>query len=1244
MPVDGPLPRTGDQQDIGADADRCFQARVPRDWRPHGLQGTDDYGLDYQVQTTPGQRATDIFRVQLKGTRSPNISSDGKFISIPFKASTIRYYDRIVEPILLVVCDLSVDPDPVDCPLYYVWVRDELRRIPVEELDPDQRYVTLRVPIENRLKGTTDLSSDIDAQNELARAGHALGLSVEITHPGMRVEERVEVVRRISTVMASRSSSFIDALAAAEEHWVDPDPGSLPWHLKAAEQLLKAGLLERASTELEAAESMLGGATTLETSDYWFQRGRLRTAFGLDQEASSCFKSAWDTNPLGKYIAAHVEAEIRHRYTGVAVPYPDLLELLQGDEAVVMSARSRVLAAEGKLDEAIAAADRVVGSERNAARAIAYTMFRQPGKALEECNEGLGTSNIPDGLRQLFLLLKARARFSLAQASTTLSEGDTVPPSGQAGIDLALVKEAWYAIQAAVDSLRDAGWASNVDHLADIWGATASMLGKQKLVLPEIAEAARKKPHLVNIQVALESLAAQCGEFGIALEANDRIPYSNTRNLRRTLLLHEANKHSACLRWFDDHYQEFDQDHELFGHAAVVAAVSAHKLSQPELVKKWSAALEGNALLAEYAALLQYYIATEINRIGNEEALERLSNRYEELQCPLNLAVALLQELNPTVEKQAAQCIELAIRIKEKVEPSLAMAIHVGLAFVTMRQWSQLHDWCIDFKVRLDSDPRMLAFEALAMDKIGETHRARKILEEMLEGGVLDSLGLNTYVTIMVRCGYVPEALAVAETILEAATSSRQRRDCIRLLYNLIQHSDPRSARLLALAVQMGQLADKNSEVEEGIYLVMFLMATVVESNIPAATDLAEYRQRAEDFFLKFPNSKIIKRGNINEDASGEELMAQLKEMAGISEDRESFQRKLENQLQRGLTIVPFLWRPKLVLPSVSDVVHLWEIAKLSSPDDRKYHLVMVNDSNWVPPSASAMRAQIPLLDMTALLVLFDLGLIDAVIKFFGKVAIAKATLEKMAMLVNPFSGSPMAKKCADLQDALKPHLDSIVQPSIPELEDVDDDEGEMASSTAFGSDGEDDEGGQDRVFGREEREIIKLCKNGISYKIYSDDFAFRVLVGSGQNPGGLCTLDVLAGMEEVGILTRQEVARAVSTLCGWNVGVVVRLEDLVALLPLEIYNISDPREGIRLLDRQPDFTAVISAVWDFRSSFEKNPCAYGGDLKKTLRSIQSLRFGPCFIARAVVCQSRSKERCTAHCNCRAHESNSSVC
>jgi len=54
------------------------------------------------------------------------------------KASTIRFYDRIIEAVLLFVCYLSVDPDPVDCPVYYAWLRDEQLRIDVVNLPKEQ--------------------------------------------------------------------------------------------------------------------------------------------------------------------------------------------------------------------------------------------------------------------------------------------------------------------------------------------------------------------------------------------------------------------------------------------------------------------------------------------------------------------------------------------------------------------------------------------------------------------------------------------------------------------------------------------------------------------------------------------------------------------------------------------------------------------------------------------------------------------------------------------------------------------------------------------------------------------------------------------------------------------------------------------------------------------------------------------------------------------------------------------------
>lgn len=264
MPVDGPLPKTGDQQDIDSDANRCLWARAPRNWRLQNLAGTDDYGFDYQVQTTPNQQATDIFRLQLKGTRSPEISADRAYISITLKASTVRYYDRAVEPVLLVIFDLSADPKPSECPMYYVWVRAELHRINIAELPAERKYVTLRAPLSNCLTEDTDLSEDIRYQNEVSRVGYALSSRAEQTHPDMQTEDRLNLVQGVMKGVAARSATFMNSLAAStEQHWVAPSPGTLAWNLNQAKADLSVNALERATNELNIAESKLEQATDL---------------------------------------------------------------------------------------------------------------------------------------------------------------------------------------------------------------------------------------------------------------------------------------------------------------------------------------------------------------------------------------------------------------------------------------------------------------------------------------------------------------------------------------------------------------------------------------------------------------------------------------------------------------------------------------------------------------------------------------------------------------------------------------------------------------------------------------------------------------------------------------------------------------------------------------------------------------------------------------------------------------------
>lgn len=1169
MPVEGPLPQTGDQHDINADAESCLMARRPRHWRIKNLEGTDDYGFDYQVQITQDQQVSNVFRLQLKGTRSPSISADGEFISVTLKASTVRYYDRVVEPILLVICDLSVDEDPVDCPLHYVWIHEELGRINVSALPAEQKFVTLKAPRKNLLTRKADLSLDVTQQNDFSRVGHLLGGHAEQTHPGLPSEERLSLVQGVTQGITARGASFIEALAApAQGHWIAPAPGTLAWELSQARNDLLANALERARMRLDTAERMLEGATILEQAEYWCLRGNLHVEAGADRYASVAYQRAYQLSPLPKYQAVWCEAEIRLRFDTARETLPELAAQLQGDDPLIVASRSRLAAIMGDHQTAFQIATLLPEPDRSLVMGFVHWRSGDHDAVVSYCDQGLALTTPVDAVQQVLLLYKARAKFALAHGRLSNSETTFIPVSGLPGVKRPLLEEAWVAITEAVVAFKRAGWKSNIDHIADIWPATALALGKGPQILPLLIEATTARPHLPGIQEALRIVAVECGDIELALRANDSLPPSETKSLWATVLFQQTGKYRLSVQSFQECYERADRLHQWFGTAVVAAILSAQKMVQPGLVQCWLADLQKYPTLHGFAAQARYLLDVERNPSLQGEALGTLRVSYEQLGRPHEVALTLLKALNPLEPEEAPVCVQVAEHITHYTRLGPALAEHVGLALITLKDWSALLELCQGDRVRAEAGDRMLAFEALALDHLGRSDAARDRLEALLASGSTDHVALDTYVTIAVRCGYVSEAIDATERSLEAAGSREQRLECLKLLYSLIQCVEPTSARLRAVVLQIGELVDRTDEVQEAAFLAKLLAATSGEAEDDLQADIDLFQQRASAFFERFPNSHIFRRGEVREGCSPDELVATLKTLTGMTDDREALRRRLEKGLQQGLNHVPFSCRPRFALSSVLDVVHLWEVAKASSRDDVKYHLAMTLTSNRPKPKAEYLRARVPLLDLTTLLVLLDLELIDRVVTFFGTIAVCKATLEELVELSSPVFGSLAYQKCLALQQALKPHFSSILQPSLP--------------TRGRGS-------GGNSLVGWGNAQITEICQDqATDFVLYSDDAIFRLFCANEGEPDSVCTLDVLEGLVETGLMDVREKAGKIAQLCRWNVRIVVRLPDFRALIPQELLQVANVRQGVEILDGDSDFTTLVSALWDYRLPFQE--------------------------------------------------------
>jgi tetratricopeptide (TPR) repeat protein len=1152
----GGKPRTGVSQDTDDDANRCFIARRPRTWRPRKLDGTDDYGLDFQIQTVVNEEVQYIFHAQLKGTRSPRLSADGSVYSVRLSASTLRYYQDIVWPIALVLCDLTAAEDPADCPLYYVWIRDELRRVGINEIAEDQGDVTLHVPRINRLTYTTDISDYLRRASALGNVGYALEQRVSSVETEFDAGGRLDVVQGMVAGIEARSPAFLQALAEpAVEHWVKPARGTLAWHLQSAATSLSYGQVGRAAGSLDKGAPLLEGAVPLECSEFLYLQGKVLSAQDDGEGARSRFREALATQDHPRYRAAWAESELRIRYQiDRENDFADVLAQLDGTDPYVLSIKARLMAAERRYPEALAVAASFSGLQSLVTRAIVHSMMAQPTEALQACTEALACPEATGNSRLVPLILRARARFGLAAGVAIEEVACTlIPPSGVPGIDMVVLRLAWADIENAVTALGDHGWSANAEFIADIWAAAASMLGKQEETVHAMAAVARAHPRLTSLQTAVEGLAATAGNFELALEFNGGLPDEDLKHLRRVAFLHELGRHREAADSFGATLTGMDQADPLFASILTVAALSARILERNADVQAWRALLERTPDFHPQLVLLDHMLATEGVARGSTAwlgALSALERGYEELGKPLDLAMAIFLGLDPSDRDQAERCVRVAERIRQERLLSLPSTFHLAGAFITLARWDALLALIQGAVGQYGRQPRLVSLEGLALDRLGRTPEAREALEALVHAGTANGNGLRAYVDIMARCGLLEEAIVGAEQLLGRAQTSPQRMEALALMFRLVQALDPTDDRLLGLATRFGELTDQGDELEEGQYVFFFESALRFSRQASAPAD---YARRSEAYFASFPNSKVVMRAEVPPDASDMDRLRIAAEMQGMSAEQQAQRGQWERDLRAGAKH-QYALRPLRLLAHVPDVAALWSLTKTSPKNDGRYTLPMMS-TPWTAQSPEALRQKCPLLDLITLFVVADLGLLEQLFGFFPKVAIAQETWDELGMLCHPVIGSPRRQHCLALRAALAARFDQIEQPP-------------MRGPT-----------GAERTT----QTVINTLRRVLAdrdYQLYSDDLMLRLGCSDTGLPCGMCTGDLILALEVEQRITSRESAVHFAELSSWNVLIPIQGRLQVALAPADITAGWTLRQTVEALRHTQHFMLMASAVW----------------------------------------------------------------
>ncbi|MBZ0133567.1 MAG: DUF4365 domain-containing protein [Rhodocyclaceae bacterium] len=1177
----GILPQESEAQRIGHMAGRCLSATHPDSWRLKALDGTDDFGLDYQVQTVIDGQVRDIFRLQLKGTTAPETSADGSFISIDLKASTVRYYEGITEAILLALCDLSTGTQPSQGRIYFCWIEDELRRVNANELPVEQKFVTFRVPTENRLLPETNLSEHLAHSRAVSKSARAIDAIVQAARPDLTENSRAEFLSRVTGGLEARGFSLVQAIAdPAATPWPEAPEGSFAWHLKEAAHQLRSGDAEAAQAQLKAAGLLAGPHTQLELAEQSFLEARVHALYGDEDSARVCYETAAKSSGnQPRYLSAWLESELRCRHRDEITRFDDLIssaEQANQSDACVKSIHSRLLAIAGRPEDGLAIAAGIPGFEGHAAAAIIHTMVGASQEALQDCDAGLAGRNVPDRSKLLFLILRARAQFRLALEDWFAStEARALPMSGPAGVNLKLLHSVWSDIEVAVPLLMKQGWPQNVEFIADVWASSASILGRGEQTLPLLLQAARARPYFPTLQSALESLSMATGELRYALEANGRLPVDSSTQLRRVALLHMSEQHAECIELFDRCLPVLDQEDSLFPNVIASAALSADKMVRSDLAVRWAELLSSRSEWAAQAALLAYFRRVLASPLERDRAVADLIAAYDSLASSPEMGMQVLNELDPASDWQATAFLRIGAIVQTRSLLPMELAAKLAHALVTMEEWADLRSFASDCIDRLGARSRFGAFLALALDRLGETPEAIAHLEILLEGSDVDSLALDTYVNIAVRCGMTEGAIRSVETLLARSFRPERRLECLRLLFGLLHRANPTDQRCVDVAWRIGMQSRPDLEEEEGLFLVTMLAATMYVPLADTDSRLPEMQRRVQEFTQRFPESKILRSERLPDESSSDALLEMLRRISGYDESREAWRRSVELQLSRGAAPFPYAWRPKIILHNIPDVPTLWELAKRSNASQQELHLQMV-PSAWEQVNASDMRGRIPLLDMTTLQVIHDLELFELLFHLFPRIAIGQRTLVELAQLCSPLTGSFVREKCLSIQGLLMAHVARIIQP----LANLD----EKPRRAQF-----------------EPLEEIKQLSQLPDYSVYSDDALFRIYCSVPTGAKAICTLDVLAALDEGGWLAPQAVAEKLAKLCMWHVGLSVTERYQLAALPDALGAVRDVPSGVAVLRAWWVSNAVFNGIWGGAQPYAKLQASAGQLLRRLI-------------------------------------------
>ncbi len=1145
------LPEESESQKIGHRAVKAFNAQMPDGWRHQGLSGDADAGIDAFIQVVVDDRYAEAFHAQFKGSTRSALSADGSFVSVPLRVATLNYYRRVGGPIMLVFADFSDGDKPATCPVYCLWIHEKLDEA-LAQLPPltsKDATVTFRIPTANRLHDALDVAPYLAAQREAQSQSKTL---IQVIHGVHDAPPAPAALSQLADNLALRGATYLEStLASADTPWADPTPGTVAWNLKQLHERIVAASVEDAAELLKRIEpGQLRDAP--EQAEFAFLRGSLARLTGDLKETATRLAEAHRLLPgNARYFNAWLEERLVRALPSKEAAAALLEEIDRSElrtDPKVRALRVRILIIRDRFAEVHAELDRLPARLGAIERVVAYLTERRHAEAIAAAEAALAL----DVNRQTLLTLRVLSARACFEQVFPRKSGEELPATGPPGLDAAQLGSLWKEIRTLARDLATAGWPLNSEFLMDVLVAVAVAAGKAAEALPLLDDFLKTRPFRRELQGPRLKLALFAGNFPAALDAAQRLPDERDRLIHLALVQYQSGQPERCVGLIPKLMELPFDPPDLLPEALSVAAHAARQMFDLDGEAQCRAKLVDGGF-SDRLAVIDFVSAAGSNEATKGAAREALIAEYHKRPASAVLQDHLVSSLRPHVNAEATLIVELCRSIQARRQLRAEEVVILANALSATDRDREAIVALRDARVRFPDNPALISSEALLLERHGDVVRARELLGSLLDSPDAPEQARAVYISIASRSGLLDEALTQLQSALSKADTPAKKKRALVGLISIEIYRDPRSPRLQALVRQLGELVDPTAEDDEGQYLQIVLISGVLNQVNPSDQEKSQIQRRIAAYTERFPDSRYLGAIPFSAEGGLKALEESLKRRFGQALEVSDDLKRLREQLRRGITVVPYSWRPRLLVPNARTIPQLWELTKRVGRGNML--LTFDIDQGYRALRDLRRESRIPLLDLVSLLLITDLGLWGILLRFFELIAISKATLARIQHDDGPLSVP--SETLVRLRETIRVNFSKIEQP------------GGLTDAQIDGRDA-----------GLEEAKVLIATGR---YAFYSDDLVSRIYVlGDPESESGLNTGQLIRNGEQMGDLSAADVGRMVAQLTRWNVGgVPIEGRHLLSCIPNTVNTARTLREKIDALHQHPDYQAIISGMWD---------------------------------------------------------------